>query len=103
MVEDSCLENIGLSEEEKKQRDEQLKAIAKMAENYYHTFNTEAGKKTLENLNMLTTMPRLTTQNAMLGNPVIPVSANEMMFICEGQRQMVQYIIAMMNYFMNNN
>lgn len=72
-----------------------------ISEYYYHTFNNGPGEKVLEDLSELINLSFLSPNKVMDFHAEI--KPEQLMFIREGNNQVIRYIKNMIKYYQENN
>jgi hypothetical protein len=75
-------------------------ALLNLSENYYHTFKEGPGKKVIDDLNNIIELSCLSPNGAM--DFQAEISPEQLMFMREGQNQVIRYIKQMIKYFKEN-
>lgn len=86
--------------QDKDQMVEASKALLNLAEYYYHAFGDGPGEKVLQDLTQLTELSCLSPNGAM--DFQAEISPEQLMFIREGQNQVIRHIKQMMKYYKEN-
>lgn len=79
---------------------DQARAWLNLSEYYYHAFGDGPGAKVLEDLERLLNESCLSTTGAM--DFQAEISPEQLMFLREGQNQVVRHIKKMMTYYKEN-
>lgn len=88
-------------EDHQTQLEEANRRLLNISEYYYHTFKDKPGINVLEDLEKLCSVPGLNPNNAM--DFQAEIKPEQLLFMREGQNQIVRYIKNMILYYEEGN